>query len=190
LSDWLTDLLAGRPGSDAELVQRYSYRLLEFARRQLPECVRRREDPEDIVQSVYRSFFRRLQEGRFTFDDSQDVWRLLAAITYRKARNAVKFHQRDRRDVRRELPLPGADSTAAGDVPEPQPDMRDVETLFDCLDQLLAGLPENYRTIVVRRLEGESIEDIAQQVQRSRRTVLRVLAHVQELAARQLEPSA
>lgn len=41
--------------------------------------------------------------------------------------------------------------------------------------------------MVARRLEGQSIEEIATAVGRSRRTVLRVLAHVQDLAARRAE---
>jgi RNA polymerase sigma-70 factor (ECF subfamily) len=187
VSNWFTRVLAGEPGSEHELVRRYTHRLVGLARRHLPERVRRRVDPEDVVQSVYRTFFRRLHDGQFAFEDSHDVWRLLAAMTYRKAQNASKFHQRDRRDVRRDQPL--ADD-GAGEAGPADPGPADVEVLFACLEQLLAGLPEHYRTIVIRRLEGDSIEQIAHQVQRSRRTVLRVLAHLHELAAKQLEPPA
>ncbi len=180
MSNWFRRVLAGEPGSEQELVERYTQRLVGLARRHLPEHVRRRVDPEDVVQSVYRTFFRRLNEGEFAFDDSHDVWRLLAAITYRKAQNASKFHQRDCRDVRRDLPI-------EGDAPPADPGPAEVEMLYECLQRLLADLPEHYRTVVVRRLEGESIEQIATQVQRSRRTVLRVLAHLHELAAKQVE---
>lgn len=182
MSNWFTRVLAGEPGSEAELVRRYTHRLVGLARRHLPERVRRRVDPEDVVQSVYRTFFRRLNDGQFAFEESHDVWRLLAAMTYRKAHNASKFHQRDRRDVRRDQPL-----AEEADRPADEPGPADVEALFACLEQLLVGLPEHYRTIVVRRLEGDSIEQIAGQVQRSRRTVLRVLAHLHDLAAKQLE---
>ncbi len=184
MAEWLTDLLSGRPGCDRELVERYTHGLLALARRQLPDRVRARVDPEDVVQSVYRSFFKRLHEGRFAFDESHDVWRLLAAMTYHKARNAAKFHLRDRRDARRELTLAGSETPAG---PPEEAGAGDVDLLYECLEQLLARLPENYRDIVVRRLDGQSIEEVAGAVRRSRRTVLRVLAHVQELAARELE---
>lgn len=91
MSSWLGRFQSAEPGYEAEVVERYTLRLLELARRQLPERVRRRVDPEDVVQSVYRSFFRRLNDGQFNFDDSHDIWRLLAAITFRKSKNAVKF---------------------------------------------------------------------------------------------------
>lgn len=180
MTDILADLL-GSAGSEREVVRRYTRRLMALARRHLPEPVRRRLDPEDIVQSVYRSFFRRLQQGRFALADPDQLWRLLAAMTFHKARNASKFHQRRRRDARRDLALSGP----GDDVPAPGPD--DVDLLFESLQELLAGLPEGYRVIVSRRLEGQSIEAIATAVHRSQRTVLRVLAHVHELAARRAE---
>ncbi len=183
MSTWLTRVLAGEAGSERELVERYTRRLLAFARRQLPAQVRRRVDPEDVVQSVYRSFFRRLHEGRFSFEESHDIWRLLAAMTFHKARNAVVFHQRERRDVRRELPL---DADGRDDLHEPAQRSQDLDLLFECLEQLLTGLTDVHREIIVRRLEGEAIEAIARQVKRTRQTVSRILAHLQERAAQQL----
>lgn len=187
MSDWLDQLYTRQPGFEAELVERYTRRLLGLARQQLPERLRARVDPEDVVQSVYRSFFRRLNEDRFSFEDSHDVWRLLATITFCKARNAIKHHQRQRRDVRRETPLESGDSLPLSSRFEDEPGAEDLAVLVESLERLLAGLPELHRTIVVQRLEGDSIEQIARQVERSRRTVLRVLAHVQELGARALE---
>lgn len=179
MANWLHDVLSGRPGAEGELVACYSRRLLELARRQLPLRVRQRVDPEDVVQSVYRSFFRRLNDGCFTFEESNDVWRLLATMTYHKARNAIKYHQRERRDVRREQSLPEPAEPA---VPEAA-SAEHLEILFGHLERLLSHLTETQREVVVRRLEGDSIEQIAARVQRSRRTVLRVLAHIQDLAA-------
>ena len=188
MASWLSEVLSGEPGSQHQVVDRYTQRLLGLARRQLPQRLRQRVDPEDVVQSVYRSFFRRLNEGCFTLEDSHDLWRLLAAMTFHKARNAVKFHQRRCRDSRRE----DASGAAAGDqaAAPAEPGDQDVTVLFDCLERLLVGLPDNYREIVLRRLEGDSIEQIAERVHRSRRTVLRVLSHLQSLAAEQLERSA
>jgi RNA polymerase sigma-70 factor (ECF subfamily) len=185
MASWLGRVLEGSPGFERELVDRYTTRLVALAGCQLPERIRRRVDPEDVVQSVYRSFFRRLKDGQFAFDDSQDLWRLLAAMTFRKACNARKFHLRDRRDARRDFSLtpPKGTDAPAWEEALATPQEEDIGLLYECLEKLLEDLPENYRTIVVRRLEGDSIDEIAKQVQRSRRTVLRVLAHITETAA-------
>jgi RNA polymerase sigma-70 factor (ECF subfamily) len=189
MTSWLARFLSRTPGFEQEVVERFTQRLLRLARAKLPQRVRQRVDPEDIVQSVYRSFFKRLKQGQFAFEESHDVWRLLAAMTYNKVCNARKFHERQRRDVRREQPL--GESQLPGEVADAaaleKPQAEDVQILYDSLQRLLQALPDNYRTIAVLRLEGNSIEQIAQQVKRSRRTVLRVLAHLQEVAARQLE---
>jgi RNA polymerase sigma factor (sigma-70 family) len=187
MADWLAQMLSGEPDGEQEAFTRYAHRLLGLARRHLPERVRQRVDPEDIVQSVYRSFFRRVRDGQFRFEESDDVWRLLAAMTYHKACDAVRFHHRTRRDVRRDLPLQPGDEAAGPNDAEPTPGPEDVAALYAALERLLAQLPDNYRTIVVRRLEGDSIQQIAGRVERTTRTVHRVLAHVQELAAQLLE---
>jgi DNA-directed RNA polymerase specialized sigma24 family protein len=171
------------PGFECKLVERYTERLLDLARRRLPDALRRRLDPEDVVQSVYRSFFQRLREGRFSFDDSGDLWRLLAAMTFQKACEAGKFHQRQRRDARRDRSLApdgSANVTAEPATVEPGPD--DLAALVECMDLLVARLPEKYRDIAVHRLNGDSVEEIAGKVNRTTRTVFRALADMESLA--------
>lgn len=81
MRSWLDDLLRGVPECELGVVEKYSARLVELAEHCLPDRIRRRVDPEDVVQSVYRSFFKRLRGGEFSFEDSHDVWRLLTVIT-------------------------------------------------------------------------------------------------------------
>jgi RNA polymerase sigma-70 factor (ECF subfamily) len=158
--------------------------LLQVARRQLPERIRGRLDPEDIVQSVFRSFFGRLREGEFSFDDSHDLWRLLTVMTYHKVQNSIKHHQRGRRDVRREH---STDENLATRIAEPTPGPEDVVILCDCLERLIGNLPAEYKEIVKLRLDGNTIAEIAKKVNYSQRTVLRVLGNVQSEAVKQLE---
>jgi RNA polymerase sigma-70 factor (ECF subfamily) len=183
MSTWLGRVLQKESGFEAELVARYSDRLLAFARRELTAFVRRRVDPEDVVQSVYRSFFNRLHQGQFAFEESHDLWRPLAAMTFHKTRNVVKFHLRERRDSRREQPL-GQDDN----LKDSSPDEHDLAALVNSLEKLVSKLSDTRREIVLRRLDGMPIQDIAAQVGCSRQTVYRVLPHVQEIAAQELEP--
>ena len=189
MSSWLRRVLAGKPGFERDLVERYTERLIQLARQKLPDKVRRRVDPEDVVQSVYRSFFRRLNEGRFQFDDSHDVWRLLAAMTFQKAQLARRFHQQQRRDVRRERPIRSESDGIADEARDLQPGPEDLAILFESLEQLLSRLPPSYRQIAVLRLQGIATDEIAAQVNRSRRTVFRALADLERLAASLLRAS-
>lgn len=189
MADWLERVIGGEPGFEGELVDRYTERLLALAGRTLPERVRRRVDPEDVVQSVYRSFFQRLREGRFSFDESGDVWRLLAALTFQKATQATRFHQRQRRDVRRETPLQSGASGTGGARPLPQhePGPEDLAILVEYLEQILTRVPASYRDIIIHRLNGASVDEIAVKVKRSRRSVFRAMADLEKLAVGLLE---
>jgi RNA polymerase sigma-70 factor, ECF subfamily len=179
----IDELLVRADPSERLLVERYSQKLLQVARRKLPERFRGRVDPEDIVQSVYRSFFKRLRQDEFSFADSLDIWRLLIVMTLHKVDNTIKFHMRDRRDVRREQAA--SESGVERQLPQNvEPGPEDLAILCELLEQLLAELPPAYREIVTLRLQGHSTEEIADKVALSQRTVQRVLGNVQASASK------
>src|SRR4051812_42611096 len=72
------------------IVSRFSALLLAAAYRHVTQNLRRHVDFEALVQSVYKSFFVRLEAGQFTALNSGDaVWALLLKMTVRKVKNAV-----------------------------------------------------------------------------------------------------
>ena len=52
------------------LFERYARQLTGLAEQHLSRKLARRMDGEDIVQSVFRTFFRRTAEGEFRIDNS------------------------------------------------------------------------------------------------------------------------
>src|SRR6516165_5690290 len=81
---------------------RYFQELLALARNHLSARIRCREDEEDVLQSMYKSFCIRQRRGDFDLANRDELWNLLVQITLRKARNAANRHLQGRRDVRRE----------------------------------------------------------------------------------------
>ena len=75
---------AGDAAAARELFDRYVDRLVAVARRRLSRPITSRVDPEDIVQSVFRTFFGRLRAGQFHLDQQNDVCKLLVRITVNK----------------------------------------------------------------------------------------------------------
>ena len=65
---WLDDLAEGKPTAVEQFWQRYGESLQRVAERQIASWLRRRVDPEDVVQSACRTFFRRAIEGNFSFE--------------------------------------------------------------------------------------------------------------------------
>jgi RNA polymerase sigma-70 factor (ECF subfamily) len=167
-------LFAGDENAAREVHCRYTPRLVALARERLPAAIRARTDPESVVQSVYRSFFNRAQDGQFAFGDWDDLWGLLARITVRKCLNRVRFHRQECRDVHREGA--GPDWT----VPDPEPSPYEIAVLHETLTAVFTGLGDRDRGIVEGLLQGRTVEEVRAQVGCGERTVRRVRERIRD----------
>jgi RNA polymerase sigma-70 factor (ECF subfamily) len=172
-----------------ELFRRYSERLMALVRTRLSDKLSARLDPEDIVQSVYRCFFSSVREDRFVLERSGDLWRLLVSITMNKLIDQTRRQTSDRRSVEREQSWSPGDTRFGPDsemlAREPAPEdaaavLEEVEHVMSCLEPL-------HRRIVEMRLQGYSTAEIALDVQRTERTVRRVLELVRESLSKRLQ---
>ncbi|MEZ6039739.1 MAG: sigma-70 family RNA polymerase sigma factor [Planctomycetaceae bacterium] len=182
-SVWLENIIHRRDGYEATAVDEFADRLLRLARSRLPARIQQRVDPEDIVQSVFKSFFSRHEAGRFRFEQESDVWRLLAAITWKKVQRTIRHHHQQERDVQKEMFVADVSQQKAGE----DPTASSLLLMMELLDQILAQLPEKHREILRLRMEDYSIDEIAEKVGVSSRTVDRALAVVRKLASECIE---
>ncbi len=163
----------GDPVAAEELFVRYGRRLITVAEQHLSRKLAARLDGADVVQSVFRTFFRRSAAGEFRLDSSAELWRLLVQITLRKARFYGRQHTASVRDVAAEAPG-GAALLAGAAAHEPGP--AEAAVLVDQIEGLLRGLPALYSDLLRFRLEGYSATEAAARLGVSRRTVHRGLA--------------
>src|SRR5437016_3003501 len=77
-------LQAGDPDAATAIFGRFARRLIALARVHLSSQLRQKVDPEDVLQSVFRSFFRRQAAGEFELQNWDGMWALLSVITLRK----------------------------------------------------------------------------------------------------------
>jgi RNA polymerase sigma-70 factor (ECF subfamily) len=182
--DLMLRLRNGDQAAAGEVFNRFVCRLVALARSQLDTWMRDRTDPEDVVQSVYKSFFTRFTAGQFDVASWESLWGLLALITVRKCANQAKHFQAGRRDFRREAAQGRVrESSPLFDAVDRDPGPLEAAVLTETLECLLSSLDERGRLIVQLHLQGHEIPAISLQVERSQRTVRRAL----ELARRQLE---
>src|SRR5262249_12633917 len=126
----------------------------------------------DIVQSVFRSFFRVANTGVYDVPAGEDLWRLLLTIALSKVRAQVEFHRAAKRDVRVTVSL---DAEGAGAYLRARQDDQEDAFLRMALDEALAALPQKQREMVELRLRGHDVNTISQQTRRAKRTVERNL---------------
>jgi RNA polymerase sigma factor (sigma-70 family) len=164
----------------AELFRRYASRLVGLARSRLSAKFAQRIDPEEVVQSVYRTFFADAQDGRYELERGGDLWRLLVAMTLHKLNDQVKRHNRRKRSVDRDL---GTDEGLLGigaHVLAREPSPLEALALADEVEHLMGPLEPTHRSMVELRLQGHTIEEIAAQTRFSERTVRYVLERVKQ----------
>ncbi len=100
------ELLQNYQGGENEaataIFDRYVERLLALARSRMGSRLKRRVDPEDIVQSAYRSFFVHAKNEEYRLARSGDLWRLLASITLNKLYGQIEKQTAAKRSFKRE----------------------------------------------------------------------------------------
>src|SRR6516165_9909301 len=124
-----------------EFWKRYGPTLQRLAHKHLAAWLQRRVDPEDIVQSACRSFWRHLHAGEYQLADEQGLVALLSAITLNKVLMKSRFHRAKRRDVLREEHIPAADSTEASlEVAAPDASPDEAAAFAEQFQEFLCGL--------------------------------------------------
>ncbi|HUY36167.1 MAG TPA: ECF-type sigma factor [Pirellulales bacterium] len=177
---------AGDQDAAAELFHRFARRLIALAGSRIDRRLRGRVDPEDVVQSAYRSFFARLADGQFVLSEWEEVWALLVRITLRKCGHQFEFARAARRDAMREVTFAasGGDSSACWEPIARGPTPVEALVLAETVESLLEGFDEREREIVGQRLLGHGEREICASVGRSERTVRRVLKRLRRRAER------
>jgi RNA polymerase sigma-70 factor (ECF subfamily) len=163
---------AGEDDAATAIYLRYAKRLQLLAQSQSGKELAVRLDPEDVVQSVFRTFFRRAAEGHYQIPDGEELWKLFLVIALNKIRALGEFHRAAKRNVSQTTQLGGANQPGSG---HNSPDERAYDVLKMTVTELLDQLPETQRQMVVMRIEGYGVKQIAQKTKRAKRSVERVL---------------
>jgi len=179
--DLLRQLREGDPRGPEALFQRYAVRLARLAEQHLSRKFAGRLDGEDVVQSVFRTFFQHYARGDFQIDNSAEIWRLLVTLTRRKARAQARRHLAGKRDAAAEV----ADPNALAEPADQEPCPADAAELVDQIESLLRGLPDLYCHVLEKRLQGHAVADVAEQLAVSRQTVYRALELLRHRLERQ-----
>jgi RNA polymerase sigma-70 factor (ECF subfamily) len=173
---------AGDQSAARELFDRYVDRLLGLARQRISQRLGRRVDPEDVVQSVFRTFFKRAKAGQFHIEDPDDLCKLLTRITVHKTLRLIAFHKAAKRDLDQENRQDPDFQEWPKILLNPEPTPEQANLFLDQLEHFLGRLREEESRIIEMRLEGYSDMEIAAQLGISDRKIRRLMERVRGLA--------
>lgn len=170
-------LKAGEDDAARVVFERFATRLVGLARKSLDGRLLQKVDPEDVVQSAYKSFFLGQRDGGWEFGGWDGLWGMLTLITLRKCAHRAEYFRAGKRDVRREM-APATDSSGGGVDSfaldrDPQPE--EAALLVETVEGLFRSLADgDERAILELSLQGFSTAEIAEQTGRAERSVRRL----------------
>jgi RNA polymerase sigma-70 factor, ECF subfamily len=176
-------LRSGDSVAAEELYRRYATRLRRIVADRCTPDFAARFDADDIVQSVFRVLYEGMRSKFYDVPQGGELWSLLFVLAVNKIRDQVAFHKAAKRNVYRTAPaddrnpddLFGKDETAAAQ-------------LRLVVEEYLAALPETERAIIALRMTGHSVDEVAAQTGRAKRTVERVLQKARDRLTDLLRP--
>jgi DNA-directed RNA polymerase specialized sigma24 family protein len=189
VSHWINRLRAGDETAVLPLWERYFHELVRLARKKLQHSPRRAADEEDVALSAFDSFCRHAEQGHYPdLCDRDSLWRLLAAITARKAFHLQRDASRKKRNRNPQV-WPRAGKSDVADVEaifSREPDPEFAALMAEECSFLLSGLKDNnLQHVALWRMEGYTIEEIAQKLDLVPRSVKRKLSLIRTLWQKQ-----
>jgi RNA polymerase sigma-70 factor, ECF subfamily len=169
----LRRLRGGCQDAATALYIRYAHRLRALVKAQCSTALARRVEPDDIVQSVFHRFFKRVCQGHYDVPDSEELWGLFLVMALNKIRSEETYHRADKRNLHLTQSIP----EDLPDTARPR-DAASYAVLSGTLAEVLDGLPRQQRDMVELRIQGHGIDEIARQTGRSKRTVERNLQEI------------
>lgn len=160
----------GSQEAATQIYLRYAQRLRALTRAKCSTLLARRVEIDDIVQSVFGSFFRGASQGYYDVPAGEELWKLFLIIALNKIRAKGNFHRRAKRDARRTRGSAVLDSLGESEATREEAAFLEV-----AIEDALERLPVGQRQLVLLRVEGHEVAEIAARTGQSKRTVERLL---------------
>jgi DNA-directed RNA polymerase specialized sigma24 family protein len=175
---WVGQLRAGDAQAARRLWERYYENMVDLARRKLSRTPCHWADEEDVALSAFKSFCHGAANGRFPDEITHDnLWRLLFALTARKAVDLTRRVTRQKRNTGAPTGAIDMELLPARDCP---PDF--AAQLDEQRRQLFDRLPDpQLRAVAEWKMEGFTSAEIAVRLGCAERTVERKLRVIRRL---------
>lgn len=180
--DLVNDFQDGSESAARELFDKYCERLLRLAKRRIGQRMASRFDPEDVVQSAFRTFFTRVRNDEFEFAHEDDLFKLLVRLTVRKTLRRIQYHRADKRNPEAEAGNQADGSEIFNHVASQEPTAEVEVALLDEFEKFVGQLPELDRQVLELKVQGHSTVEIAERLGTYDRKVRRIIERLEEMS--------
>lgn len=173
ITEWLTGLQQKEDVAAQQLWDHYCRQLIQIARGRLGNLPRHVYDEEDAALSAFASFCRGVELDRFPkLNDRENLWQLLVTITARKVIARHRYENREKRA--------GTITTEQiGEIVGREPSPEFAAEVAEQCESLVEKLSDTrLREIAILKIEGFTVEEIAQRIGCSRRSIIRKLNRI------------
>jgi len=193
----LQRLKSGDEAAASEILDRYESQVRLVVRRFLPRVLRSRFDSQDIMQSVWRSFFQKVREDQAAksadpvaeakpeeeFQDAGQLFKFLSRMARNKVIDQYRRETSLKSDVHRQRAIHG-ESGEDLDPPSPEESPAEVVEAADELSHWRSLIPEDRQELIDMKADGMSTREIGVKLGISERTVQRVLEDLRQRVER------
>jgi RNA polymerase sigma factor (sigma-70 family) len=186
----VSDFKAGSESAARELFDRYCARLMRLAKRRIGQRLVSRVDPEDVLQSAFRTFFNRVRNDEFSFHEENDLFKLLVRLTVHKTLRQIAFHRAAKRNPELEADQCGDACAVLQQISADEPEPETAVALVEEFERFVGQFPPLDRQVLGLKLQGYSTVEIAERIGSYDRKVRRILERIQSVARGQTDQSA
>lgn len=176
---WIQAVRAGDSTAAQELWNRYFDKLMRLARARMNHLPKATYDEEDAAISTFQVLYRQLQNGSYPeLSDRDELWQLMLTVMARKINRRAEYESAAKRSSNG-LPATPFDSAAVIDTTA-------VEVADECGALLTKLADPNLEQVALWKLDGFTNDEIAQKLNKTRRTVQRMLNLIREIWTNEL----
>lgn len=181
VTHWIVAARQGNADAIERLWQRYFRRLMVQARVRMSNVSAGSYDEEDAALSTFNVLCRRLEHGGYPeLNGRQELWNLLLTVLIRRIGRRVKYQSAAKRPSN-SAPL---SPECLDEIASPNQEQ------FSCeCQELISSLNDvHLQQVALMRFEGYTNDEIALKLNRTRRTVQRMLTTIRSQWEEELKP--
>jgi len=173
---WISAVRRGEDEATHRLWQRYFEQLLRQARRRMSNLPRTTYNEEDAALSTFDVLCAKLREGCYpNLSDRDELWQLMLTVLARKIGRRADYEHAEKRAILRTSG--GYEQTVC--MAE-APRSASQQAVLECQELLSRLGDDNLERVALWKLEGYTNDEIADKLNRTRRTVQRMLELIRD----------